>query len=146
MAAAHATGNADGTTGGVGFLWPLHNQVSNPGTFVSCHWAMPVQIEHANLGQIIMISFYGHQDSTITLRRLEDLLVKLENTGFCFVIAGDFNITSSEMSHWLPSNHPRIQLRGGGDSCFTASGVSTIDYYLFHGPICAMQTSIQIDL
>ncbi len=119
LAAAHATGNADGTTGGVGFLWPLQNKISNPGTIVSCHWAMSSQIEHANFGQILFVTFYGHQDSTITLRRLEDLIVKLEATGFCFIIAGDFNITSDDMSQWLPANHPHMQLRDGGNSCFT---------------------------
>ena len=70
-------------------------------------------------------------------------MVKLEKSGFCFIIAGDFNITSIEMSQWMPTNHPRIQLREGGDSCFTANGVSAIDYFLFHGPVCAMQTSLQ---
>ena len=114
LAAAHATGNADGTTGGVGFLWPLQNKISNPGAIVSCHWAMSIQIEHANLGQIVFVTFYGHQDTTITMRRLEDLIVKLEATGFCFIIAGDFNISSDDMSQWLPTHHPHMQLRRRG--------------------------------
>ena len=104
---------------------------------------MSIQIEHANLGQIVFVTFYGHQDTTITMRRLEDLITKLEATGFCFIIGGDFNISSDDMSQWLPTNHPYMQLREGGDSCVTANSVSTIDYFLFQGPVCAMQTSIQ---
>ncbi len=98
LAPAHATGNADGTTGGVGFLWPIHYKTSNPGKVVSCHWAMSIQIEHANLGQILFVTFYGHQDTNITLRRLEDLITKLDATGFRFIIGADFNLTSEALS------------------------------------------------
>ena len=104
---------------------------------------MSIQIEHASLGQVLFVTFYGHQDSNITLRRLEDIIVKLKATGFCFVIAGDFNISSEDMSQWLPTNHPRMQLRDGGNSCFTPISVSTIDYFMFHGQCCAMDTSVR---
>ncbi len=138
------TGNSGGTTGGVGFIWPHYIRISCPGEIIACHWAMSVQVENHSLGQLIVVSFYGHpKDIAITHKRLDDLMSKLCATGFSFIIAGDFNIHSDEMASWLGEHHPRTQIREGGDTCFTTAGSSTIDYFLFHGPVCDMKASVQ---
>ena len=144
LAPALDTGLGDGTTGGVGFIWPHHVRIICPGDIIQCHWGMSVQLDHHSLGQIIVVSFYGHpKDKIITFRRLDDILQKLCDTGFSFIIAGDFNVSCEDMASWLPDNYPHTQIREAGDSCFTATGSTTIDYFIFHGPVCTMKSSVQ---
>jgi hypothetical protein len=38
LAPALDTGLGDGTTGGVGFIWPHHVRITCPGDIIECHW------------------------------------------------------------------------------------------------------------
>jgi hypothetical protein len=124
-----------GTSGGVAFLWAKHTSVTIP------HEIIPGRLAAMTcttaFGNITLVNIYG-QTGASTARSASiphQAFAYAGDTGKPTIIAWDFNQPPHEVQAFLDTFQLPYDLRHTQQpTCETASGFSTIDFYIIHTP------------
>ncbi len=82
-----------GCSSGVGFMWPRHGMVQNPGRLFIEAKVYSIEVPHEVFGIITLVSFYGVSgDTENTYANLSRVIQALDKTRCPYIICGAFNI------------------------------------------------------